>query len=91
MGHDIERDEQGTPQIAQGTAADRIISIPDPELRHGHKSKARRLDGFKVSVTTEQTSEMIVDIQDILAAGSDGRELMPTIERVAQHAGVTVE
>ena len=34
---------------------------------------------------------MIVDIQDIPAAGSDGQALMPTIERVEQHAGVTVE
>ena len=91
MGDDIEQDEQGNPQIAQGTAPDRIISITDPEMRHGRKSNAQRFDGFKAAVTTEQSSEMIVDIQDIPAAGSDGQELMPTIERVEQHAGVTVE
>ena len=57
MGDDIERDAHGNPQIAQGTAPDRIISITDPEMRHGRKSKAQRFDGFKVSVTTEQSSE----------------------------------
>jgi hypothetical protein len=91
LGDDIERDEHGNPRIANGTATDRIISITDPEMRHGHKSKAQRFDGFKVAVTTEQTSELIIDIQDIPAAGSDGRELLPTIARVEQHAGVSVE
>ena len=91
MGDDIESDEHGNPQIAKGTAPDRIISITDPEMRHGRKSKAQRFDGFKLSVTTEQSSELIVDIQDIPAAGGDGQALMPTIERVEQHLGVTVE
>ncbi len=91
MGDDIESDAQGKPQIAEGTAPDRIISITDPEMRHGRKSSAVRFDGFKAAVTTEQSSELIVDIQDIPAAGSDGRELMPTIARVEQHAEVTVE
>ena len=91
LGDDIAPDEQGDPQIAEGTARDRIISITDPEMRHGHKSSAQRFNGFKVSVTTDQSSEMIVDIQDIPAGGSDGQALMPTIERVEQHAGVIVE
>jgi len=91
MGDDIEQDEHGNPQLAEGTAADRIISVTDPEMRHGHKSQAQRFNGFKVSVTTEQSSEMIVDVQDIPATGSDGQALMPTLARVAQHAGVSVE
>jgi Transposase DDE domain/Transposase domain (DUF772) len=91
LGDDIAPDDQGHPQIAEGTAPDRIISITEPEMRHGRKSSAVRFDGFKAAVTTEQSSEMILDIQDIRAAGSDGQELMPTIERVEQHAGVTVE
>jgi hypothetical protein len=59
-------------------------------MRHGHKSKVQRFNGFQVSVTTEQTSEMIVDIADIPAAGSDGQALMSTLVRVAQQVGVTV-
>jgi hypothetical protein len=90
MGDDIVQDDQGHPQIAEGTAPDRIISITDPQMRHGRKSSAQRFDGFKTATTTEQSSELIVDIQDIPAAGSDGQALMPTIERVEQHAGVSV-
>ena len=91
MGDDLEQDESGNAQIAQGTAPDRIISLTDPEMRHGRKSSAQRFDGFKASVSTEQSSELILDITDIPATGSDGQALMPMIERVEQQVGVTVE
>jgi hypothetical protein len=91
MGDDLEPDDQGQPQIAEGTAPDRRISITEPEMRHGRKSSAQRFDGFKAAVTSEQSSELILDIQDMRAAGSAGQELMPTITRVEQQAGVTVE
>jgi hypothetical protein len=91
LGDDLESDDQGHPQIAAGTASDRIISITEPEMRHGRKSSAQRFDGFKTAVTTEQSSELILDIQDMRATGSDGQELMPTLARVEQHVGVTVE
>jgi hypothetical protein len=60
-------------------------------MRHGHKSKSQRFDGFKVSVSTEQSSEMIMDVADLAANDRDGTQLVPTIERVEQHTGVTVE
>lgn len=91
LGDDIASDDQGHPQIAAGTAPERIISITEPEMRHGRKSRAQRFDGFKTAVTTEQSSEMILDIQDMRATGSDGQELLPTLARVEQHVGVTVE
>ncbi|MBM3190520.1 MAG: IS1182 family transposase [Chloroflexi bacterium] len=91
LGDDVETDEEGNPQIGVGTARGRIVSMTDPEMRHGRKSGARRFDGFKSSVTTEVSSGLIVDIRDIPAPGSDGAQLMATIERVEGHAGVTVE
>jgi transposase len=91
LGDDVEEDEAGSVQIAEGTAPDRVISITDPAMRHGRKSAARSFDGFKVSVTTEQSSELIMDIADMPANERDGEELMPTIDRVEQHSGVTVE
>lgn len=91
LGDDLVTDEQGQSQIGQGTAPDRIISLTEPEMRHGRKSKAHRFDGFKVVVSTEQSSELILDIADVTASGSDGAHLMPTIERVEAKAEVTVE
>jgi hypothetical protein len=91
LGDDIVLNEQGNPRLRQGTAADRIISVTDPEMRHGRKSKAQRFDGFKVSVSSEPSSGMILDIADVSATGSDGQHLMPTVRRTEAQTGVTVE
>jgi len=91
LGDDVVIDEQGNPQIGEGTAPDRIISLTEPEMRHGRKSSAHRFDGFKVLVSTDQSSELILDIADITAMGSDGAQLMPTIERVETETEVVIE
>jgi hypothetical protein len=91
LGDDVVLDANGDPQLGEGTAPDRSISVTEPEMRHGRKSKASRFDGFKVAVTTEQTSELIVDIADEPAPGGDGQQLIPTVERVEELTGATVE
>lgn len=90
LGDDVVPDEGGAPQIGEGTAPDRLISLTDPEMRHGHKSKAQRFDGFKTAVTTELESELILDVRDLPASSGDGQHLMPTIQSVEEHAGVIV-
>ena len=91
LGDDVVQDAQGSAEIGQGTAPDRIISVTDPEMRHGRKSAAHRFDGFKVAVSTELASALILEIDDVPAAGSDGEHLLPTMARVEAHADVIVE
>jgi hypothetical protein len=91
LGDDVVTDEEGQSRIGQGTAPGRVISLTEPDMRHGRKSKAQRFDGFKAVVSTEQSSELILDIADVTAAGSDGAHLMSTIERTEAEAKVTVE
>ena len=91
LGDDVVTDEQGDPQIGAGTAPDRIISVTDADMRHGRKSKAHRFDGGKIIASTDQSSELLLDIADMTAAGSDGDQLMATIERVEANAKVRVE
>jgi hypothetical protein len=91
LGDDLEVTASGESQIAEGTAADRIISLHDPEMRHGRKSAAHKFDGFKVSTSIDQASELILDLADLPASAGDGKALMPTIARVEEHVGVTIE
>jgi transposase len=91
LGDDIVTDPDGHPQIGQGTAPDRIVSITDPEMRHGRKSKAHRFNGFKALLVTEQSSELLVEIADVPAPGSDGEHLLPAIRRIEAHTGLEVE
>jgi transposase len=90
LGDDLVTNDQGQAQRGEGTAPDRILSVTDPEMRYGHKSKAFRFEGYKVQVTTEPTSELIVDIADVPAPGSDGQHLVAMVRRVEAHADVVI-
>ena len=43
----------GRWRIARRTAADRVVSVTDPDARHIHKNRARYQDGFKAHVAFE--------------------------------------
>jgi transposase len=59
IGQDIEETADGRFIIAQGVAPDRVISVVDPQARHGHKSNARGFDGYKGHVAIDPDSEVI--------------------------------
>jgi hypothetical protein len=90
LGDDLVTDEHGQVQLGEGTAPERIISITDPEMHHGRKSAAKRFDGFKAVFVTEQSSELLLDVADAPAPGSDGQQLLPALQRAEAAAGVTV-
>jgi transposase len=90
LGDDVVTDEHGNPQLGKGTAPARIISVTEPEMQHGHKSKAQRFNGFKTVVATEPESELLLDVGELAASRGDGDHLQPTIQRVEAHVGVTV-
>ena len=46
VGQDLE-EVDGTLRIARRVAKDRVISVVDPEARHGHKTSAHGFDGYK--------------------------------------------
>ena len=91
LGDDIEMDEGGDPQIAEGVAQDRIVSMTDPEMRHGHKSAAQRFDGRKVQAAADQKSEMLLAVEPMAANAGDGQGLSNIIATVQEEHGVKVE
>lgn len=47
-GQDLDPEPpDGKAHIADGVAPERVISISDPEMRHGRKSTSKRIDGYK--------------------------------------------
>lgn len=58
-GQDLEQTDDGTFRIARRVARDRVISTVDPEARHGHKTDARRFDGYKGHIALDPDSELI--------------------------------
>jgi hypothetical protein len=60
IGQDIEETADGRFVIAHGVAPDRVISVVDPQARHGHKSNARGFDGDKGHVAIDPTARSSV-------------------------------
>jgi hypothetical protein len=58
-GQDLEQDPAGTFKIARRVAPDRVISVVDPQARHGHKTSARGFDGYKGHIAADPDSEII--------------------------------
>ena len=56
---DIEPAPNGTPRLRQGVAAERRISIEDPAMRHGRKSRSERVDGYKRHVLRDLDRELV--------------------------------
>ena len=65
---DIERREDGT-RLKQGVSSDRIVSVHDPEMRHGRKSARRRFDGHKAAIAVDPESQLIT-AADVLAGNA---------------------
>jgi hypothetical protein len=86
----IVKNEKGESEIKKGVTKDRTISVTDPEMRHGRKSSSKVISGFKTSVSIDAESELILDIHDIKANESDGKDLIPTIKDVEKNTGVEV-
>ena len=56
---DVVTDQQGVARLRQGVAKDRRISIEDPQMRHGRKTKSVRIDGYKRHVLTDLDTELV--------------------------------
>jgi hypothetical protein len=59
---DVVTDEQGVTRIRQGVAKDRRISIQDPQMRHGRKTKSVRIDGYKRHVLTDLDTDLVAAV-----------------------------
>jgi hypothetical protein len=70
IGQDLEARDDGLLVIARRVAPDRVISVVDPEARHGHKTAARGFDGYKGHVALDPDSEIITAVD--VTAGNVG-------------------
>lgn len=80
---DVEKDKNGVYKIVKGTAKDRIISVHDPEMRHGHKTSSKIQDGYKAEIITggikgEVVLGVIVDSANVV----DGTHMPDLIDKI---------
>ena len=49
--------------LEDGVSKDRMMSVHDPEMRHGHKSSSRRFDGHKAAIVVDTDSQLITAVE----------------------------
>ena len=85
---DVEELEGGTFKIKRGTAKGRIVSVKDPEARHGRKSSSKKIIGFKTHVQGTITSQFVTGIV-MSDAGKHDSE--PSTDLIGQSAEVDLK
>ncbi len=89
---DIERQpETGQASIREGVAEDRIVSVQDPEMRHGRKSKAKRFDGHKAALAVDPESQLITAVDVLAGNASDNDKALELVEQSEQNTRLEVE
>jgi len=87
IAQDVEEKPEGGSQIKQGTEKDRVVSVPDPEMRHGRKSASKRFNGHKAAVAVDMDSQLIGGIEVLAGNAGDQEkalELVHQTERVME-------
>jgi hypothetical protein len=56
---DVTLGADGVARIRQGVARDRRISVEDPQMRHGRKTRSLRIDGYKRHVLGDLDSGLV--------------------------------
>jgi hypothetical protein len=87
VGQDLEQDTDGSFRVARKVAADRVISVVDPDARHGHKTSTRGFDGYKGHASVDPDSELVTattatagNVGDATAAPQLLAELIDQVE-----------
>jgi hypothetical protein len=87
---DIDRTPDGAV-LKDGTSPDRIVSVHDPEMRHGHKSASVRFEGHKAAVAVDPESQLITAAAILPGNAQDSEQALSLVEQSEENAHVAVD
>jgi hypothetical protein len=79
LAQDIGRDESG-PQLKRGVEPDRLISVHDPEMRHGRKSSSHRFNGHKAQVAVDTDTQLITAVDVLPGNAPDAEQALAVVK-----------
>ncbi len=83
---DIERRPDGVA-VREGVSQDRIVSVSDPEMRHGRKSRHRRFDGHKASLAVETGSQLLTAVAVLPGNAPDAEGALDLVSASERNIG----
>jgi Transposase DDE domain/Transposase domain (DUF772) len=87
---DVERRSDG-PALKQGVAKDRLLSVHDPEMRHGRKRASTRFDGHKAAVAVDTDEPLMVAVEVLAGNAPDAAGALELIEQAEANTGGVVD
>ena len=90
VSQDVERDE-GKVALKEGVARDRVVSVHDPEMRHGRKSSSKRFDGHKAAIAVDAESQLITAVEVLPGNAADNKKALDLVEDSEGNTGLEVE
>jgi transposase len=87
---DVERREDG-PAIRDGVAKDRLLSVHDPDMRHGRKSASKRFDGHKAAIVVDTDEPLITAVAVLAGNAPDAEGALDLVEQTEANTGCAVE
>jgi hypothetical protein len=89
---DLEPDPKGggKTRIRRGTATDRRISVEDPDMRHGRKTKTKRFNGYKRHIALDLDEGLILACA-VLPANRPEAEAVPPLRDDLARQALTVD
>lgn len=81
VGQDLETDANGQLVVARKVAADRLISLTDPQARHGRKTKSQTFDGYKIHLLGDAVSGLLLSLTVTSGNVHDGQPAHRLIRR----------
>ena len=86
---DIERHPDGA-SLRDGVSPDRVVSVHDPEMRHGRKSATKRFDGHKGVIAVDSESQLILEAAVLPGNAQDHERALDVIVQAEQNADVVI-
>jgi transposase len=91
LAQDVTRTNAGGPEIIQGVAQERIVSVHDPEMRHGRKSASQCFDGYKGALAVEPESQLITAVDVLPANAHDSQDAQALLKETTATTGSIVD
>ncbi len=82
--------EKGRVRLRRGVAEDRRVSIEDPDMRHGRKSKSKRFNGYKQHIAADLDTKLILACA-ITPANRPEEEATPALQGDLQRWDLRIE
>jgi hypothetical protein len=87
---DIDRHAEGAV-LHEGVSPDRVVSVHDPQMRHGRKSATRRFEGHKEVIAVDPESQLIVAADVLPGNAQDHEQALDVVKQAEQNADVVVD